>query len=54
MHLTETKIILKYYLSPNDRYAVFIYETGYNIICALLYKYQIDIKSFSKDLIAIF
>ena len=49
--LTETKIILKYYLSPNDRYAVFIYETGYKIICPLLYKYQIDIKSFSKDLI---
>ena len=45
--LTETKIILKYYL----RYAVFIYETGYKIICPLLYKYQIDIKSFSKDLI---
>ena len=49
--MTETKIILKYYLSPNDRYAVFIYETGYKIICPLLYKYQIDIKSFSKDLI---
>ena len=49
--LTEIKIILKYYLSPNDRYAVFIYETGYKIICPLLYKYQINIKSFSKDLI---
>jgi hypothetical protein len=49
--LTETKIILKYYLSPNDRYAVFIYGKGYKIICPLLYKYQIDIKSFSKDLI---
>ena len=49
--LAQTKIILKNYLSPNDRYAVFIFNKQYEIICPLLYKYQIDIKSFSKDLI---
>ena len=49
--IAETKTILNNYLSTKDRFAAFIYRKQYQIICPLMYKYQIDIKSFSKDLL---
>ena len=49
--IDQTKTILDNYLSSNDRLSVFIYTNQYQIICPLIGKNQIDIKSFSKDLI---
>ena len=48
--ITQAKLILNNYLSPNDRFATFIYNNQYQILCPLMYKYQIDLKSFSNDL----
>ena len=48
--ISQTKVILNDYLSSNDRFAIFIYINQYHIICPLMYKYQLDLKSFSKDL----
>ena len=49
--ILQTKTILNDYLSFNDRIAVFIYIKQYHIILPLIYKCQIDIKNFYKDLI---
>ena len=49
--IDQTKTILDNYLSSNDHLGVFIYTNQYQIICPLLYKNEIDINSFSKDLI---
>ena len=49
--ILNTKTIINNYLSSNDRLSVFIYKKQYYIICPLLYKKQIDMNNFSKDLI---
>ena len=49
--ISQTKTILNNYLSSKDRLSVFIYTKHFQIICPLMFKYQIDIHSFSKDLI---
>ena len=48
--IDQTKTILDNYLSSNDRLAVFIYKTQYQIICPLMAKNEIDSNNFSKDL----
>ena len=49
--IDQTNIILNNYLSNNDKLGVFIYTKGQNIICPLMYKKNIDIKGFAKDLL---
>ena len=49
--IDQTKTILDNYLSSNDRLSVFIYTNQYQIVCPLIGKNEIDINSFSKDLI---
>ena len=49
--IDQTKTIIEKYLSGNDRLCTFIYNTQYQIICPLLIKNDIDINSFSQDLI---
>ena len=49
--INQTKTIFDNYLSPNDRLSVFIYKKQYHIINPFLHINQIDIKSFTKDLI---
>ena len=48
--ISQTKIILDDYLSPNDRFSLFIYKKQYYIICSLMHKYEVDIKIMSQDL----
>ena len=48
--IVQTKLILNDYLSSNDRFAAFIFNMQYKILCPLMHKYQIDLKNFSKDL----
>ena len=45
-----TKTILKNYLTNNDRIGIFLLVDEYRIICPMMYKYEIDIFNFSKDL----
>ena len=49
--IDQANIILNNYLSNNDKLGVFIYTKGHNIICPLMYKKNIDIKGFTKDLL---
>ena len=49
--IVKTKTILNTYLSDNDRLGVFIYRDKYQIICPLMNKKEIDVDSFSNDLI---
>ena len=51
--IDQTNIIINNYLSNNDKLGVFIYTKGHKIICPLMYKKNIDIKGFTKDLINI-
>ena len=48
--ISQTKIILDDYLSPNDRFSLFIYTKQYYIICPLMHKCEVDIKILSQDL----
>ena len=48
--ISQTNVILNNYLSLKDRLGVLVYMDQYQIICPLMHKYEIDIKSFSKDL----
>ena len=48
--ISQTNVILNNYLSLKDRLGVIVYMDQYQIICPLMHKYEIDIKSFSKDL----
>ena len=50
-YIEQTNLILNNYLSAYDRFSVFIYTIEYNIICPLMFVNNIDINSFSKDLI---
>ena len=49
--ISQTNVILNNYLSLKDRLGVLVYMDQYQIICPLMHKYEIDIKSFSKDLL---
>ena len=49
--IDETISIVNNYLCSYDRCSVFIYTNEYYIICPLMYVNNIDINSFSKDLI---
>ena len=48
--ISQAKIILDDYLSPNDRFSLFIYTKQYYIICPLMHKCEVDIKILSQDL----
>ena len=49
--INQTIIILVDYLSTYDRFSALIYTTVHHIICSLMTVNEIDINSFSKDLI---
>jgi len=49
--IEQTIVILKNYLSSNDRFSLFIFDNHYKILCPLINVNEIDINSFSKDLI---
>mgnify|MGYP006873018115 CR=1 FL=1 len=49
--IDQTNLILNNYLTNNDKLGVFIYTKGHKIICPLMYKKNIDISGFTKDLL---
>ena len=49
--IEQTIVILKNFLSSNDRFSLFIFDNHYKIFCPLINVNEIDINSFSKDLI---
>ena len=48
--IDETISIVNNYLSGYDRLSVFIFTSEYHILCPLMYINEIDINSFSKDI----
>ena len=49
--MDKVNTIITEYVSDNDKVGVFLYTDQHQIICPLMNKKEIDIDSFSKDLI---
>ena len=51
-YIDQIMMILKEYISKNDRIGILIYINEYQVICPLMRADKIDINNFSKDLIS--